>query len=135
MDSKIKLGQTVLAIGFPTPSIQGVTPKVTMGVISSESGYRGDVRHYQIDAAVQPGNSGGPLVNAEGEVVGIITATAAIELFLRTTGTLPQNVNWAVKGEYAQLLFDKPDKRPVAKNRSELISLVRSAICEVEATR
>jgi len=130
-----QVGQWVFTMGYPTKSILGGEPKFTEGSISALSGMGGEAAFMQISVPVQPGNSGGPLVNAEGEVVGIITATAAIEPFLRTTGTLPQNVNWAVKGEYAQLLFDKPDKRPVAKDRSELISLVRSAICEVEANR
>ena len=54
---------------------------------------------------VQPGNSGGPLINERGNVVGIVTSTAAVEAFYNATGSLPQNINWAVKGAYASLLM------------------------------
>ena len=79
--------------------------KYTDGSISSLSGIQGDATFFQISVPIQPGNSGGPLVNQEGNVVGIVTATAAVEAFYQATGSMPQNVNWAVKGAYASLLL------------------------------
>jgi len=88
-DKTAKLGQTVFTIGFPMPSIQGLSPKVTKGVISGLNGWQDDTRRYQIDASVQPGNSGGPLADEYGNVVGIVVS--------RITGGETQNVNYAIK--------------------------------------
>jgi len=112
-----RLGQKVFTIGFPAPDILGQEPKYTDGTISSLSGLEGTKSLLQISVPVQPGNSGGPLVNENGEVVGIITSTVGIGFFLAQTGSLPQNVNWAIKSEYAKRLFDQPDETPTLKNR------------------
>ena len=84
---------------------------------------------------VQPGNSGGPVVNVRGEVVGIVTATAAIEAFYAATGSLPQNINWASKSDYAQLLFDAPNLEKRANDRAEAIEMTYAAICKVTAVK
>ena len=73
--------------------------------MSSLSGLQGDATFFQISVPIQPGHSGGPLVNEDGNVVGIVTATAAVEAFYQATGSMPQNINWAVKGPYASLLL------------------------------
>ena len=85
--------------------ILGKEVKYTDGSISSLSGLQGDATFFQINVPIQPGNSGGPLVNADGDVVGVVTATAAVEAFYKSVGAMPQNVNWAVKGAYASLLL------------------------------
>jgi len=68
------MGETVFTLGFPMPTVQGFSPKITKGVISSLKGIKDDVRMYQIDAAVQPGNSGSPLADANGHVIGMVVA-------------------------------------------------------------
>jgi len=107
-----KLGDTVFTVGFPMPSIQGTDPKVTKGVISSLKGIKDDVTSYQIDAAVQPGNSGGPLANERGRVIGVIVA--------RLNNRLAQNVNYAIKKVYVEALLSTcPEAKkliPVATN-------------------
>ena len=92
-----KLGDEITVGGFPNPDIQGTSLKLTRGVISSMRGILDDVHHYQIDAAVQPGNSGGPLLSASGEVVGIVNARLNDSAVALATGSLPQNVNYAIK--------------------------------------
>jgi S1-C subfamily serine protease len=91
------LGQEVFTIGFPNIQLQGIEPKYTDGKISSLSGIQDDPAEYQISVPVQPGNSGGPLCDANGDVVGIIVARLNDMAMLETSGAVPQNVNYAVK--------------------------------------
>lgn len=97
-----KLGATVFTVGYPMPSLQGIEPKVTKGVVSSLRGLKDDIRLLQIDAAVQPGNSGGPLSDRTGSVVGVINARLNDLGVLQETGSLPQNVNYAIKNTYVK---------------------------------
>jgi TPR repeat protein len=106
----VKLGDSVITVGFPNPALQGVEPKLTDGRISSLAGVQDDARYFQISVAVQPGNSGGALVNSVGNVVGIVTARLSDKAALETSGALPQNVNYAIKGSYVlSLLESLPD--------------------------
>ena len=100
-DAAAKLGQTVFAVGFPLPDLQGFSPKVTKGVISSLRGAQDDVRMYQIDAAIQPGNSGGPLADESGNIAGVIVARLDDAFVVQNTGSIAQNVNYAVKKSYS----------------------------------
>lgn len=129
-----KLGEPVFTLGFPAPSALGTEPKYTEGTVSALSGPGNESIFLQISVPVQPGNSGGPLVNYRGEVIGIITATAAILPFLQKTGGLPQNVNFAVKAGYARLLFSAPPMLPPASDRDRAIHRVRGALCTIKST-
>ncbi|MBL9131312.1 MAG: trypsin-like peptidase domain-containing protein [Verrucomicrobiaceae bacterium] len=94
-----KMGAGVFTIGFPNASIQGVEPKFTDGRISSLSGIRDDKDRYQISVPIQPGNSGGPLVDMKsGAVVGVIVA-----ILSRESGA--DNVSYAVKSRVAAEVF------------------------------
>src|SRR5439155_17880452 len=83
--------------GFPNTNRQGTEPRLTKGEISSMSGIQDDPRHFQISTPVQPGNSGGPLVDLSGNVVGMVTSRLADAATLQASGSLPQNVNYALK--------------------------------------
>jgi S1-C subfamily serine protease len=85
--------------------MQGVEPKFTDGKISSLAGMQDDPSEYQISVPVQPGNSGGPLCDARGEVVGIVVARLNDMAMLETSGVVPQNVNYAVKSRLAARLL------------------------------
>lgn len=99
------LGDEVFTIGFPNIDMQGIEPKYTDGKISSLAGMRDDPSEYQISVPVQPGNSGGPLCDANGEVVGIVVARLDDLAALRESGAVPQNVNYAVKSKLALRLL------------------------------
>jgi S1-C subfamily serine protease len=129
-----KLGEPVFTLGFPAPSVLGAEPKFTEGTVSALSGPGNESTFLQVSVPLQPGNSGGPLVNHRGEVVGIITATAALLPFLQKTGSLPQNVNFAVKAGYASLLFSAPPMLPPATDRDSAIRRVRGALCTITST-
>jgi S1-C subfamily serine protease len=95
-----QLGEAVFTIGFPNIVVQGTEPKYTDGKISSLTGVRDDPKDYQISVPVQPGNSGGPLVDMNGNVIGVIVAKLNDLIALSSSGDLPQNVNYAVKDKY-----------------------------------
>jgi TPR repeat protein len=95
-----RLGATVATVGFPNVGLQGFEPKLSKGDISSLAGIQDDVRYFQISVPVQPGNSGGALVDEQGNVVGVVTAQLSQKAALESTGTLAQSVNYAVKSSY-----------------------------------
>lgn len=70
------VGQTVYAIGFPEGQILGFEPKVTRGIVSSMTGYKGQTDNFQMDATIDSGNSGGPIVDEYGCVAGVSVAVA-----------------------------------------------------------
>ncbi|HEX7890872.1 MAG TPA: trypsin-like peptidase domain-containing protein, partial [Ramlibacter sp.] len=110
----IRRGERVYALGFPQTLIQGEEVKVTDGLVSSLSGMRDNPLMFQITNPIQPGNSGGPLITDEGQVVGVVTSTLNAARVLAVTGTLPQNVNYAMKSAY---LLEMLQGLPEAKLR------------------
>jgi len=96
----VKLGGTVATIGFPNIGMQGFSPKLAKGEIASLSGAADDARYFQISVPVQPGNSGGALVDEHGNVVGIVSAKLDASVAMAASGTLPENVNYAVKSSF-----------------------------------
>jgi hypothetical protein len=72
-------------------------------------------------------------VNESGEVVGIVTSTAAIIPFIKESGSLPQNVNWAVKADYLRPLIELPKVEKVKLNREQAITLVKKSTFLIEA--
>jgi TPR repeat protein len=102
----VKLGEPVFTVGFPNPGLQGFSPKFSKGEISSLSGLQDDPRHFQISVPVQPGSSGGPLVDCRGNVVGVVEAKLSAGAALVTSGALPENVNYAVKSSFLTALLE-----------------------------
>ena len=119
----VKLGGTVITVGFPNIGLQGFAPKLAKGEIASLSGAQDDARYFQISVPVQPGNSGGALVDERGNVVGVVSATLSARAALSATGALPENVNYAVKSSYLlSFLESVPEvltklKEPETKDR------------------
>ena len=92
----LDVGTSVFALGYPMSDILGEEIKVTDGIISSKTGYQGDVVTYQISVPIQPGNSGGPLFDKNGNLVGITNAGVPDA----------QNVGYAIKVSYLKNLLD-----------------------------
>jgi S1-C subfamily serine protease len=131
----LRVGDPVFTIGFPVADILGPDPKFTDGSVSALSGHGGEATLIQVTVPIQPGNSGGPVLTNEGEVVGVVTSSAAVRAFLAVTGTLPQNLNWAVKAEYATPLFEPPPAQPRAHSRRAAIDRALKATCMIEVHR
>ncbi len=96
-------GEEVVAFGFPLSGVLSSGPTLTTGTISALAGLRDNPLHYQISAPVQPGNSGGPLLDSHGQVVGVVVSKLnAMRIAEMTGGDIPQNVNFAIKGTQAR---------------------------------
>ena len=95
-----KLGQAVSTVGFPMTNLMGVSPKAGEGIINSLTGIQDDIRSFQVSIPIQPGNSGGPLLNEKGQVIGIISSKLNELYAINYKGTIMQNVNYAVKISY-----------------------------------
>ncbi|MFO1210171.1 MAG: serine protease [Amaricoccus sp.] len=94
---KVRLGQRVHAAGFPYYSIAGTSLNLTSGNVSALAGVDDDGRFFSFTAPVQPGNSGGPLIDARGSVLGLVVARLSEDYIVEATGSLPQNVNYALR--------------------------------------
>lgn len=96
LSSTIDVGSSVFTMGYPLSQVLGDEVKITDGIISSKTGFEGDVVTYQITAPIQPGNSGGPLFNKKGQLVGITNAGIQAA----------ENVGYAIKSTYLLNLID-----------------------------
>ena len=91
------LNQAIIAAGYPFGDAISSSVKITGGRVSSLTGIGNNTANIQIDAALQPGNSGGPLLDEFGNVVGVSVAKLDTEASLEQFGVLPENVNFAIK--------------------------------------
>ena len=105
-------GTSVFTVGFPNIQLQGFDPKLTKGEISSQTGFQDDPRQWQISVPIQPGNSGGPLCDENGNLIGIVLATLDPLKMAKLAGEIPQNVNYAVKSSYIIPLLDDVQNLP-----------------------
>ena len=96
-DRSFHSGDSVVAIGFPYHGLLTSDFTVTTGIVSSLSGMHNDTRFLQISAPVQPGNSGGPLFDNSGQIVGVVTGKLPGLRIAAATGNIPENINFAIK--------------------------------------
>ncbi len=101
----VKLGERVSTIGYPLTSMLGSNPKFSEGVVSSKSGWQDDPRSFQISAQVQPGSSGSPLFDGDGNIIGVVVATLDAARVYQAASAIPQNVNFAIKTDYLMNLL------------------------------
>ncbi len=127
-----EVGDDVFVLGYPKTNTMGQEVKLTNGIISSASGFKGDASMYQISAPVQPGNSGGPLFDNEGNVIGIVCAKHADA----------ENANYAIKISYLYSLVNTsgigikmPDKNHVSsKSLSKKVKQVKPFVYLIECS-
>ena len=93
----VKLGEKVLVAGYPFGDVFSNTIKVTSGIVSATRGAGDDSGQFQLDAAVQPGNSGGPIYDSGGNIVGVVISQLDKLRMAKTIGSLPENVNFGIK--------------------------------------
>jgi S1-C subfamily serine protease len=114
-------GDTVIAIGYPFHGLLSSEFTVTTGIVSSLSGLLNNTRYLQISAAVQPGNSGGPLLDTSGNVVGVVAAKLDAIKMVKATGDIPENINFAIKtGALRDFLDNSVVSYQTAEAKTEL---------------
>ena len=136
--SQLKLGEEIIVIGFPLKGLLSSSPIITTGIVSSLSGIQDDATRLQITAPIQPGNSGGPVLDRAGNVVGIAVSKLNALKLAPLIGDIPQNVNFAIafsivasildkySVKYQSGIFDKV--RPI----SEIVSDTTDAVVSIE---
>lgn len=107
--SEPKTGQSITAIGYPLTAALGEDPRVVTGVVSALKGVQADATRAQITAPVQPGNSGGPVFNEQGAVVGV--TVAKLKDIASPDGDV-ENVNFMVKSSYIRALVKQAGVEP-----------------------
>lgn len=102
----VRLGESTYVFGYPLAGLLSDSGNFTLGTVSALNGLRSDPRSLQISAPVQPGNSGGPMVDDEGGLLGVVTSKLDAARVAQTTGDIPQNVNFAIKSSVLVRLLD-----------------------------
>ena len=136
LSEKGEVGEKVFTIGYPLNDVMGTNYKLTDGIISSKSGIEDDVRYYQISVPLQPGNSGGPLFNKDGIVIGITSS----KLNSKAVGTDIQNVNYAIKASYLLNLYNmlpNPSKiettsQVANKQLQDQVKVLKNYVCLIK---
>ena len=117
--AKCEVGDTIYVVGYPQISVQGLEAKVTKGIVSSLSGFKGQSDNFQMDAAIQGGNSGGPVVDERGNVIGVSVAT------LRGG----QNVNYAIKMDGVNNFLAGHFKSKAAESAIDTKEMIKRVVC------
>ena len=126
-DIPVKPGEAVVVVGFPLQGLLSSQASVTAGIVSRLAGPHDDTHQLQITAPVQPGNSGSPLLDASGAVAGIVVAKLNGLRIVKRTGTMPENVNFAVNAKYARTLLDRSGVSYQTASADETLSITAIA--------
>jgi len=108
-DAAPKLGEAVIVVGFPLVNVLGTQPSVGFGHVSSTVGIRGNKSHMQISVPIQRGNSGGPVFDQAGNVIGVVVSKLDALKIAERVGDLPQNVNFAIRGDVVRAFLEAHD--------------------------
>lgn len=103
---KVRAGENVVVLGFPLAGLLSQEPHVTSGTLTALAGLKDDIRFLQISAPVQPGNSGGPLLDEGGNVLGIVVAKLDAVKVAQVIGDIPQNINFAINGAVVKAFLE-----------------------------
>ena len=115
----IRAGEGIVVAGFPLPSLLQNGLNITLGNVSALAGLGGNTAFLQLTAPVQPGNSGGPLLDMGGNIVGVVVSKLDAARIAQVTGDIPQNINFAVQGIMARLFLEAGGQRVEERSSSK----------------
>ena len=115
-NNAVRRGESVVTYGFPLAGLLSSGPTLTTGEVSALAGLGDNQTQFQISAPVQQGNSGGPLLDRQGHVMGVIVSKLNAARIAQRTGDIPQNVNFAVKGAKAVQFLRRNGVTPVMRD-------------------
>ena len=115
-----ELLQDIYVAGYPFGKNISSSVKVTKGIISSLTGIGNNFSNIQIDAALQPGNSGGPILDEKGNVIGVAVAKLDAELILENFGSLPEDTNFGIKSNIVRNILDSNEVDGPQANQDEI---------------
>jgi S1-C subfamily serine protease len=118
LGTPVRVGETVMAFGFPLPGTLSSGGSATTGVVSAIAGLGDDPRTFQFSAAVQPGNSGGPLFDDGGHVIGVVEAKLDALRMAEEQSTVPENVGFAIQWAQVRAFLESEGVNP-AREKSE----------------
>ncbi|MCL2834607.1 MAG: serine protease [Treponema sp.] len=98
--ANMNLGDKISVMGYPLPTILSSDIRYTEGTLSAKSGLKADAYYFQHSAPMQPGNSGGPILNSRFEVIGVAAAVIDDTVVKKDSGLIPQNINFGIKSDY-----------------------------------
>jgi len=100
--SGLRVGENIAVYGFPLGTSLAVAGNFTVGYVSALAGLGDDTSKIQISAPIQPGNSGGPVLDHFGNAVAVVVSTATAAIMASASGVAPQNINFAIKAGVAK---------------------------------
>jgi S1-C subfamily serine protease len=128
----VRLGEKVLVAGYPFGDVFSNTIKVTSGIVSATRGAGDDSGQFQLDAAVQPGNSGGPIYDSGGNIVGVVISQLDKLKMAKAIGSLPENVNFGIKASTVRQFLtssglpSKKSERTEEKSTEQLAEIAQN---------
>jgi S1-C subfamily serine protease len=108
----VELGKDVVVAGFPFGDDFSSSIKITKGVVSAKRGAGDNTGQFQLDAAVQPGNSGGPIYDENGSIIGVVVSQLNKFKFVKEKGAIPENVNFGIKASTVNQFLNASGRRP-----------------------
>ena len=105
-NDQTNLLQDIYVAGYPFGKKISTSIKITKGIVSSLTGIGNNYSNFQIDAAIQPGNSGGPILNDKGNVIGVAVAKLDLKYASRNFGVIPENTNFGIKSSVIKSILE-----------------------------
>lgn len=139
----LRQGEEVFVFGFPLDGYLPSAGNITPGIVSALAGPGNNSSLVQITAPVQPGNSGGPLFNKKGKVIGVVVGKADAIKIAKVTGDIPQNINFAIASRTVKSFLDgnrieyqkKGDTFSFAKETVAIADDARKSSIKIECWR
>ena len=134
------MGDIIHTVGFPLGEKYSVKPRMASGHVNSEYGVEDAKETFQLDIAIQPGNSGGVIFNDDLDIIGIISSSIDQRTFYGITGNIAQNMNYGIKAKYLKRLmknngieFDFNQSKSLDSDLKHIVKDVIPFVCLIKS--